>query len=52
MQHDVIVVSTQIAHYNQISDSSKWPESFENCIVRLKILVLTSKGYFSGPNYS
>ena len=45
-------VSTQIAHYNRIKGSSKQPESFKNCIVRFKILVLTSKVCFLGPNSS
>ena len=43
-------VSTHIAHYNHIKGSSKRPESFKNCIVRFKILVLKSKTSISEPN--
>ena len=35
--------STQIADSNHIKGLSKWVETFKNCIVRFKILVLTSK---------
>ena len=47
-----VSLSTQIAHYNHIKGSSKQPLSFKNCIVRFKILVLSSKVCFSEPNSS
>ena len=46
------ICTSQIARYNHIKDSSKRSESFKNCIVRFKILVLTSKVCFSEPNSS
>ena len=47
-----ISLSTQIVHFNHVKGSLKRPESFENCIVRFKILVSTSKICFSEPNSS
>ena len=45
-------VSIEITPYNYLNGSPKPPESFKNCIVRSKILVLTSKSSFSERNNS